>query len=294
MINLEHLVVFIASAEHGSFSAAARALNRSVSGISMCISNLEADLNVTLFDRSKKHPTLTPAGERLSSQAQTLIRQANRLDSIVQDLNESIEEDFAIGIGELVPMEIVEERIAKTIRKFPNTNFRIVRGTRAYLQHKFEAGELQALVRAQSAGIDTDADFYLFEVIEMVAVCSPDSELADMDVVDNESLITTRQIISESMYSNRMLNIEATVSTDIMLVSSTHDLIRMVEQDIGWAFVSRVEAEPRVEAGELMIFIPEFAVANRGIALDFIIKPKAHAGPVAQFITSQFAAQPKT
>lgn len=293
MINLEHLTIFIASAEQGSFSAAAKYLGRSISSVSMCISNLETDLNVTLFDRSRKHPTLTPAGERLFSHAQTLLRQASRLDSIVQDLNESVEESFTIGIGELVPMSVIEERIAKTIRQFPNTKFRLVRGARTDLQNKFESKELDVLIRSQSAGVDTEADFFLFDVIDMVPVCSPDSELADKEIVDNESLIATRQLICESLYENQMLKIEGTVSTDIMLVSSMSDLIRMVEQDIGWAFVSRDEAEERVELGQLKIFTPEFAIARRGVALDFLVKPSSSLGPVAHFIKAQFAKRSK-
>ncbi|WP_163130629.1 LysR family transcriptional regulator [Agarivorans sp. Alg241-V36] len=288
MINLEHMVIFVASAEEGSFSAAARALKKSISSVSMCISNLEDELNVQLFDRSRKHPTLTPAGERLLTHAQTILRQARRLDSVVQDVNDSVEESFAIGIGELVPMGLVEERIAKTIRQYPNTKFKIERGRRDELQEKFESGQLQVLLRSQSAGVDTEADFYQFDVVDMVCVCSPDSALADLELVDNESLIATRQIICESMYENPMLQIEATLSNDIMLVSSISDMIQLVEQDIGWAFIPQVEAEERMKFGGLTIFKPEFAITSRGIALDFLIKPSHELGPVAHYLKAQF------
>lgn len=292
MINLEHMVIFVASAEHGSFSAAARALKRSISSVSMCISNLEDDLNVQLFDRSRKHPTMTPAGERLLTHAQTLLRQAQRLDSVVQDVNDAVEEFFTIGIGELVPMGLVEEHIAKTIRKFPNTKFKVVRGSRKDLQRRFEAGDLQVLLRAQSAGVDTEADFFQFDVVDMVCVCSPDSELADLGRVDNESLIATRQIICESMHENPMLHIEATLSNDTMLVTAMSDLIQLVEQDIGWAFIPKIEAEARTKFGGLTIFQPEFAITSRGIALDFLIKPSYELGPVAHYLKSQFIKTP--
>lgn len=287
MINLEHLVIFVASAEQGSFSAAARALGRSISSVSMCISNLEADLNVTLFDRSRKHPTLTSAGERLFTHAQTLLRQAHRLDSVVKDVNESVEETFSIGLGELVPISLVEDRLAKTIRQYPNTQFKVVRGVRKALQEQFESDELQVLIRAQSAGVDTEADFYQFETADIVCVCSPDSELADLEIVDNESLIATRQLICESMYENPMLKIEAILSNDTMLVSSMTDMIRLVEQDIGWAFIPKEEAEERIQSGGLKVIQPEFAISTRGIALDFVIKPN-QTGPIAHFIKAEF------
>ena len=44
--------VFLAVLDRGSFSAAARALSRVPSAVSMTIAHLEAELNVQLFDRS--------------------------------------------------------------------------------------------------------------------------------------------------------------------------------------------------------------------------------------------------
>ena len=44
--------VFLAALDHGSFSAAARALSRVPSAVSMTIAHLEAELDIALFDRS--------------------------------------------------------------------------------------------------------------------------------------------------------------------------------------------------------------------------------------------------
>ena len=48
----EALTAFVESVACGSFSAAARRLRKSQSTISTAIANLEADLGVTLFDRT--------------------------------------------------------------------------------------------------------------------------------------------------------------------------------------------------------------------------------------------------
>ena len=49
---LDQLQVFLTVAESGSFSAASRALNRAQSVISYTIANLEAQLEMPLFERS--------------------------------------------------------------------------------------------------------------------------------------------------------------------------------------------------------------------------------------------------
>ena len=53
---LDQLQIFHAVAESGSFSAAARRLNRTQSVISYAIANLEAQLEVKLFDRDWRAP----------------------------------------------------------------------------------------------------------------------------------------------------------------------------------------------------------------------------------------------
>ena len=57
---LDQLRVFLTVVDVGSFAGAARKLNRATSVISYSISNLEAQLGVTLFDReSTRKPQLT-------------------------------------------------------------------------------------------------------------------------------------------------------------------------------------------------------------------------------------------
>ena len=65
---LEQLRSFVAAAEHGSFSAAARAGGRAQSVVSAHIALLEADLGVDLFRRGHM-PTLTEAGALLLVEA---------------------------------------------------------------------------------------------------------------------------------------------------------------------------------------------------------------------------------
>lgn len=50
----ENIQLFLAVLEHGSFSAAARALRRVPSAVSMAIANMEAELGFALFDRSRR------------------------------------------------------------------------------------------------------------------------------------------------------------------------------------------------------------------------------------------------
>ena len=61
-VSFDQLRMFVAAADEGSFSAAARRVQRTQSAVSEAILNLEAQLGVVLFDRSGRYPKLTIEG----------------------------------------------------------------------------------------------------------------------------------------------------------------------------------------------------------------------------------------
>ena len=74
-MNLKTLKYFLAIAETGSMSAAARTLFVAQPALSLQVSNLEAELGVSLFVRSVKGVTLTGAGTKLIDHARVITRQ---------------------------------------------------------------------------------------------------------------------------------------------------------------------------------------------------------------------------
>ena len=77
-LTLWGIEVFLATAEEGAISAAARRLGTSPSVVSQQLTLLEADLDVDLLDRSKRPIALTAAGELFRKRAQTIFSEAQR------------------------------------------------------------------------------------------------------------------------------------------------------------------------------------------------------------------------
>ena len=71
-MNLNHLFLFRAVAEAGGFSRAAERIHISQPAISMQVSELEAQLGLTLFHRLRRGVKLTVAGQLLLGYAQRL------------------------------------------------------------------------------------------------------------------------------------------------------------------------------------------------------------------------------
>ncbi|WP_309295125.1 LysR family transcriptional regulator [Noviherbaspirillum aridicola] len=71
--NLQDLEVFVAAAEHGGLSAAARVLDLSPAVASVALKRLERDLRASLFLRTTRSMRLTLDGERLLERARPLL-----------------------------------------------------------------------------------------------------------------------------------------------------------------------------------------------------------------------------
>lgn len=79
---LRRLVYFAAIADAGSIRGAATRLNLSVPVLSEALSELEAELGVSLATRTTRHFELTEAGERTQLAAQTILESANGLSDL--------------------------------------------------------------------------------------------------------------------------------------------------------------------------------------------------------------------
>lgn len=81
-MDLRRIRYFVVIAEEGSFSGAAQRLYVAQPALSQQIHRLESDLGVTLFDRTTRPLTLTPAGAALLGPARSLLRGADDLVEI--------------------------------------------------------------------------------------------------------------------------------------------------------------------------------------------------------------------
>jgi DNA-binding transcriptional LysR family regulator len=103
-ISYEQIRAFVSVAELGSFSAAARQLNRHRTTLGQVINNLEIETNLVLFDRTGKFPVLTDAGTSLYTHAKNLAEYIQSFEHICQSMELGIEADITIYHSDLTYM----------------------------------------------------------------------------------------------------------------------------------------------------------------------------------------------
>jgi DNA-binding transcriptional LysR family regulator len=124
-VSFDQLRMFVAAADEGSFSAAARRVQRTQSAVSEAILNLEAQLAVTLFDRSGRYPTLTKEGSILLADARAVIGDVDALKARAKGIAGGLEAELAAVVDVFMPITAVAELAREFRQVFPVTPLRL-------------------------------------------------------------------------------------------------------------------------------------------------------------------------
>jgi DNA-binding transcriptional LysR family regulator len=124
-VSLDQLRTFIASADEGSFSAAARKLRRAQSVVSDLVSSLEAQIGVQLFDRSGRYPKLTSAGDVLLADARGIVASVDFMKARAKGMSSGLEPELSVVVDVLFPISAIAEAANEFRHQFPSTPLRL-------------------------------------------------------------------------------------------------------------------------------------------------------------------------
>lgn len=117
---------FLATAEEGSLSAAARALNLTQPTLGRQVSALEAELGVTLFERAGRALTLTESGRALLEHFQAMGEAAGRVSLAASGRSEAIDGQVRITTTDMVATYILPLLLTQIREVAPGINIEIV------------------------------------------------------------------------------------------------------------------------------------------------------------------------
>lgn len=124
-VSLDQLRTFIAAVDEGSFSAAARKLNRVQSAVSGWVAGLEAQIGVTLFDRTGRFPKLTPEGVLLLADARHIVSGVDTLKARAKLMASGLETELVVVVDVFFPTVIVASAAKAFANRFPLTPLRL-------------------------------------------------------------------------------------------------------------------------------------------------------------------------
>lgn len=147
-MTITQLTYVLAIAEHKNFTKAAEHCFVTQPTLSTQIQKLEEELDVLIFDRSKKPIELTEVGRKIVKQARNIVNESDRIQDIVDQQKGFIGGEFRIGVIPTVMPTLLPMFLKTFIKRHPKVKLKIEEMTTDEIIVKIKDGHLDAAIAA--------------------------------------------------------------------------------------------------------------------------------------------------
>src|SRR5216684_4652123 len=256
-LTLDQIQILLTIVDEGSFSKAAKTLNRAQSAVTYGIQKLEAQIDMPLFDRTAYRPTLTKAGRTLLLRAQRIAEETNAFRDSARSLASGLEAELTIVLDSMFPMRAVVEALRAFTAKFPTVPPRI------YVQSLGAAAELvldgTCMIGFLSLYFSDMAllkRFPLFTV-DLIPVVAPDHPLAPLEgPIDTHVLHRHVQLVltdRSALTAGRDYGVLSSRTWRLADLGAKHS---MLLAGLGWGNMPSHQVQNDLEQGRLKAIRP--------------------------------------
>lgn len=162
LMTITQLSYVLAVAEHQNFTKAAEKCFVTQPTLSMQIQKLEDQLDVLIFDRSKKPIELTDVGRKIVTQARNIVNESYRIQDIVDQQKGFIGGEFKLGIIPTIMPTLLPMFLKSFIKKHPKVKLKIEELTTDEIISRINDGHLDAAIVSTPLELDTIKERVLF------------------------------------------------------------------------------------------------------------------------------------
>ena len=161
-MTITQLQYVLAVAEYKNFTFAAEKCFVTQPTLSMQIQKIEEELNILIFDRSKKPIQLTAIGQKIVEQAKNIVNEAGKIKDIVEYQKGFIGGEFRIGIISTIMPTLLPMFLNNFIKKYPKINLIIEELNTNEIIKKLKNGHLDAAIVATPLEEDKIKEIVLY------------------------------------------------------------------------------------------------------------------------------------
>lgn len=147
-MTITQLKYVLAVAEHKNFTKAAQKTFVTQPTLSMQIQKLEEELEIQIFDRSKKPIELTSVGKKIVNQAHSIVNEAERMQDVVDQEKGFIGGEFKLGIIPTIMPTLLPMFLKNFSNRYPKVHLKIEELTTEEIISKLKDGHLDAAIVA--------------------------------------------------------------------------------------------------------------------------------------------------
>lgn len=190
-MTITQLYYVLAVAENQNFTKAAEKCFVTQPTLSMQIQKLEDELDIQIFDRSKKPIELTEVGKKIVTQARNIVNESDRIQDIVDQQKGFIGGEFRLGIIPTIMPTLLPMFLKNFIKKYPKIKLKIEEHTTEEILTRINDGHLDAAIAATPLESDSIKERVLY--YEPFVAYVPNNhrlkdkktlEVADLDIED--------------------------------------------------------------------------------------------------------------
>ncbi|MBU3649945.1 MAG: LysR family transcriptional regulator [Limnohabitans sp.] len=186
-MTLTELKYIVAVAREKHFGRAAEACFVSQPTLSVAIKKLEDELEVKLFERSANEVSLTPLGEEIVRQAQSVLEQAANIKEIAKRGKDPLAGPLRLGVIYTIGPYLLPSLVRQAIDRTPQMPLLLQENFTAKLLEMLRTGEIDCAIMAEPFADTGLAMAPLYDEPFMAAVPSS-HPLARQDAISTEAL----------------------------------------------------------------------------------------------------------
>jgi DNA-binding transcriptional LysR family regulator len=244
LVDIRHLRSFVALAEEGKFTSAARRLNQVQSGLSVAIKEMEEELGARLVNRTTRSVALTYAGKLFLEYARSSLAALNDGIQAVRSQDGMVRGRLHLGILQSLGPYINLPAVLQIFRqKYPQVEFAV---------RSLDSGEIPALVRNGNVDLSfvplvrqetwPGVTTIPFAQDPVVAICSMKHTLArqrnvTLEIISKETFVDLTAERALRFLVDQLFLIRSLRRNSVYQVSSVETMMEFVAGGLGVSLV---------------------------------------------------------
>ncbi|MCA3776613.1 MAG: LysR family transcriptional regulator [Burkholderia sp.] len=289
--NLDQLRAFVAVVEAGSFSGAARRLGRAQSVVSYAVASLEAQLGMPLFERGRRRPQLTAAGEVVLADARRLDMLMGQLQAKTAGLRGGVEAELSLAVDVMFPLPKLVEGMQAFAEAFPTVALNLAIEALGGVMKLVLDGGCALGISGPIPNWPDAIDATSMGAIELLTVAAPMHPLGlrDAPIPLSEAREHTQIVLTDrsKVTDGQSFGIHATRTWKVADLGAKH---RLLLAGLGWGSMPMHLIEDDLQSGRLVpVQLADRRTFRYGLSL--IRRADRASGPAAQWLIDYLSRQ---
>jgi DNA-binding transcriptional LysR family regulator len=261
--------------------------------VSQTLANMEGQLGIKLFDRSKRAPVLTEAGRALLADARAVTGTIDTFKARARGLAGGLEAELPVVVDVLLPTPILTHAVAEFSLRFPDVPLRLyVEALGAVLKMVLEGTCAFGIVGTLPDLPEDVVREYLMEV-QMVPVASPShplplhrTPLTINDLSEHVQLVLTDR---SSLSNGTEIGVVSAKPWRLADLGAKHAFLKA---GMGWGGMPLHLVQTDIDSGALVVLdVVEMPRRGAWVPLSAVFKADAPPGPAGRWLIERIKAR---